>query len=232
MIDGVLIVIPTRKRWAKLMKVLNSVPDLDWIRICVVCDGDADTYERLISEQGFQHEDRSRKFVRLLPAQKGAVEARNYILQHVDAEYVICATDDITFDDTAIRNAMKCMRDKFSDGDGVIGFRQRPHSFHETGVVLVGEKWLTRYPHKWMYYPDYFHFACQEILWLADKIGDKFYQCPNAMIEHLHPAFNKGEMDITHVEARRYKQSDHDLIYQRQSNGEVWGNVNDKWKNN
>ena len=40
MINEVLVVIPTRNRWDKLVATLDSIPPHDWIRICVVCDGD------------------------------------------------------------------------------------------------------------------------------------------------------------------------------------------------
>ncbi len=232
--DGVTVIIPTRGRWEKLMNTLDSIPSFPWLHICVVCDGDPITYENLIAKCGFSHcmltEDAEQnmemgRIVRLLPVQRGSVFCRNYVLETIDFEYVLCATDDIVFDPLSIENAHSHMLSLFPNGDGVVGFKQKPHSFHETGVILVGRQWLKRYPDRHMYNPEYFHFACQEILWLTEKIGGKFFQSPDSYVVHLHPSFNKKLMDVTHIDARRYKDKDHILIGKRQKCGQIWGNA-------
>jgi len=214
------IVIATRNRYEKLKKMLKSIPDEPYIETMIICDGEDNTLDKVLEEAeimeklniGMLYADRNHK---------GAVFCRNYAIQYCE-DGILYATDDMTFEPNAVENAFNAFNRKFPDDDGVVGFIQIPDNFHPTGVALVGQKFLQRYPNKKLFWPGYYHFACQEVYWLASKLG-KFHQEKTAVIRHYHPDFFKNEMDETHREARIHRQKDHDLIMKRMAKGLIWG---------
>jgi len=212
------IVIPTRNRMKKLERTLSSIPELDYIDISIICDEDEDTYSKLLIH--------GRKvFVTLVHYQRGAVYCRNLITQSVQ-DGVLYATDDIVFQEGSIEHAFECFNKNFPDDDGVVGFVQEGNTFHPVGIALVEQKFLQRYPDKKLFYPGYFHFACQEIYWLANKF-ERFVQDPEASVFHYHPCYFKEEMDQTHRDARIKRREDHNLIKQREKAGLIWGHNRD-----
>lgn len=209
------IVIPTRNRLEKLKRVLDSIPSLNYLHIIVVCDGDVNTYDFLV-----QH----RKDVdsKLVPENKGAVYCRNLIAHHIQ-DGLLYATDDIVFMENSIQHAFEIFNKTFLDDDGVVGFVQEGNSFHPTGVGLVGQKFLQRYPSKQLFCPQYFHFACQEIHDLCQKVGGKFVQDSQAKVFHYHPCNYPKEMDQTHKDARKFKAKDFSVIEYRKKHNLTWG---------
>ena len=213
--DQITIILATRNRQEKLARMLASVPCRLWLEVWVICDGDPFTYTWLQSGV-FPCVTR----VELLASQSGAVHARNFLSADVD-DGLLYATDDIVFLPNAIDNALQAFNKCFSDDDGVVGFKQnQPH--HLAGVALVGQRFLQRYPRKQLFYPGYFHFACQEIYWLSLSLKRWHYE-EEALINHFHPSSNHTYMDQTHTDARIHRERDHQLITSRQSRGEVWG---------
>jgi len=209
------IVIATRHRQEKLEKTLNSIPIHDWIDLIIVCDGDVETYQWLNGNK-----DRyNPMYTLLLPKHVGSVAARNRVTPSIQDGF-LWATDDIIFKEGSIESAFKTFNKYFPDDDGVVGFVQEPGDFHPTGVGLMGLRFLMRYPGMKPFYPGFYHFACQEILYLADG---RFEQDPNAVVIHKHPDAHPEEKDITHVEARRYKAQDMALIADRKNQNLVWG---------
>jgi glycosyltransferase involved in cell wall biosynthesis len=211
------IVIPTRNRLEKLKRTLSSIPGNIYgmvLNIHIVCDGDRKTYEWLKLK-------RRRNNIVFIPGHNGSVYCRNHIIPGCP-DGVLCATDDIIFKEGAILKAWRSFNQMFKDEDGVIGFHQEGNNYHPAGVTLVGKKFLERYPEKKLFFPEYFHFCCQEVYWLASKYN-KFYLEKDAIIYHYHPANHKDEMDQTHADARLYKQRDMKLINERQRKGLIWG---------
>lgn len=211
--NNITLLIATRNRFEKLKRTLASVPKLDYLRTLVVCDGDIETFENL---DGFS-------VMRLLIQQHiGSVKARNYALYSVPMDGVLYATDDVVFEKHSIQHAFHLFNRKFPDNDGVIGFTQN-QSFHPTGVALVGNTFLNRYPKRSLFYPKYYHFACQEILSFCETFKEpKFYSDKKAKIQHFHPGFCKGEEDTTHEEARKFKDQDLNISKERKEKGLFW----------
>jgi len=136
---------------------------------------------------------------------------------------VLYATDDIEFKPGAIEAAAESMREHFPDDDGVVGFNQiGKQSFSRTGVALVGQRFLCRYPERKLFYPGYFHFSCQEIDRLASKLG-KFHFDERAKLYHYHPNWDRDEMDKTHEEARVHRGKDLRLSRKRRAEKLIWG---------
>lgn len=214
------IIIPTRNRYDKLCRCIRSIPkSIDTIThsIIIICDGDHDTAERLMR-------DNNGLIAKIIYVRdhKGSVFCRNLATQAVE-DALIYATDDIEFKEGAIDAAVKAMHKYFPDEDGVIGFNQiNAKSFSHAGVGLVGQKFLRRYPGRKLFYPGYFHFSCQEIERLGNKLG-RLHLAKDACIHHYHPAKNAEERDTTHVEARQYRATDKMLSSQRRVNKIIWG---------
>lgn len=213
------LIVATRKRYSKLMRMLRTIPGDFIIKNHIIFDGDLTGYGKFIQEKisyGVPY---------LVPTQAGSVFCRNHIIQHCK-DGVLIACDDIEFELHAIELAFNHFQEHFPDDDGVVGFHQhnaRPQgNFCWTGVCLVGRKFLERYPKKMLLYPGYQHFATREIEWLAMKLG-KLYKAYDSKIFHYHPDWFKVEMDTTHREAREFKEQDMSLKAARQKMQLLWG---------
>lgn len=215
------IILATRNRLRKLTKMLKSIENAisfsDEIKVHIGFDSDVNNYLKI----------RERKYAGvildcvLFPDHVGSVAIKNKLMKRTK-ESVIYATDDIVFKRNAIRNAVAMLNREHWDTDAVIGFIQTGNEFHETGVALVGKKFIERYTDKQIFNPEYYHFACQEIYWLSQYVG-KFKQCKDAEIHHYHPDTHKNSEDRTHHEARLKKDEDLSLMRKRLKSREIWG---------
>lgn len=214
--EHITIVIPSRNREAKLARTLASIPPDDRISILVGLDGKQGPQGDLFTSLGGD-------MFRYFPKHRGSVAVRNELLRSVE-DGALCATDDVVFEDGSIQGAFDLFNETFPDDDGVVGFHQEGVSnYNSTGVVLVGKTFLARYPDRQLYYHEYFHFACQEIHWLACRLDKFVMDREKVRLFHYHPAFHKSEMDEAHKEARVHKKRDHALIARREREGSIWG---------
>jgi len=218
------ILIPTRNRFKKLMRMIRSIPaqaagvDI-WIRI--LCDGDKETFDAIDIWRPLP--PLGNILLTISSGHSGSVWLRNMEAPGCP-DAIIWAVDDMIFKPGAIEAAIKAMADRFPDDDGVIGFTQEGQKhFNPAGVGLMGKPFLDRYPGRRPFYPGYFLFACQEIEWLGRKLG-KFHLSPEAVIYHFHPNHHQSEMDATHEEGRRRRQMDQMLKDGRKEAGLIWGN--------
>lgn len=213
--NPVSVLIPTRGRLPSLLKTLASLPSPapDWLHTVVAVDGDKETVDGLLGEPRF------RFTVDFSPRHIGSVAVRNRALRSIpEAHAVLYATDDVLFEPGAIEAAREALFARWPDGDGVIGFAQdRDH--HPTGVAMVGPAFVARYPERELFYPGYWHFAAQEVHWLAEKVG-RFATDPVARLRHM---VDWSRPDKTHKEARQFKVRDMALKEARKTTGEIWG---------
>lgn len=214
------VIIPTRNRWVKLQRCLRSMPQTlpqVELNIIIICDGDEVTARQLLDDSnGF--------FGRIIYVRdhSGSVYCRNLVTQCAE-DAVLYATDDIEFRPDAIEIAVKSMNEHFPDGDGIIGFNQGDeHSFSATGVGLLGQKFLRRYPQRKLFFPEYFHFSCQEIERLGNSLG-RLHLEKEAKLVHYHPSFNHNEIDQTHKDARFHRKKDLTISNERRRTHEIWG---------
>jgi glycosyltransferase involved in cell wall biosynthesis len=217
------VVIPTRNRWEKLQKTIDNIPQLPYLSVYIICDGDGHTKYNLESNL------RPDTKVRCSGAHKGAVWCRNEIIKN-ELDGVLYGTDDITFLPGSIEKAFEIFNKNFLDDDGVVGFHQTPGTYDPTGVALVGQTFLQRYPGKQLFFPQYYHFSSQEVYRLCEKIqlitGKKvFVQDKQVCLEHLHPCQFREKFDTTHQEARVFRSRDLQLSLHRKQKGLVWGKV-------
>lgn len=214
------LIIPTRNRWEKLKRCLNSIPknipNVD-LNIIIICDGDLQTTQQILNLNDGQISK-----VVYVNKHSGSVYCRNLMTQCAE-DAVLYATDDIEFKPGAIEAAIKAMAEHFPDEDGIIGFHQGDNqSYSEAGVALLGQKFLQRYPQRKLFFPAYFHFSCQEIERLGNKL-EKLYLEKAAEIIHYHPSFNHHEVDETHREARAKRDADRTISVTRRKSHKIWG---------
>lgn len=225
--ENVTIVIPTRNRLAKLKRTLSTIPDLPYVETWVVSDGDPHTAAWV------RDCDKPRTLSVHIKQHMGSVCARNAVIPDIQ-DGVLYAVDDIDFLPGCIENAFEAFNRAFpSSQDGVIGICQIGHSnWHPTGVALLGKEFIDRYPNRQPFFPGYWHFAAQEIHWLASKYG-VFRACPDAQIRHYHPDFGRNgrvdrklaEFDKTHQDARIKGVEDRNLRNARKRKGLIWGDT-------
>jgi len=210
------IICSTRNRPFKLGRMLATIPreaEGTQVYIKVICDGDQRTYDTFPAGQ------RLETFYSAV--NRGATVCRNSLLKHCE-DAIIYAVDDMIFKPGSIAAAIRTSRARFRDDDFVIGFYQEGNTFNPAGVALVGQTFLRRYPEKALFFPGYFHFACQEVHAAAVKLG-KFYLATDAHIYHFHPGGDPKQTDQTHHDARKHKGRDMKLKEERKAKGLIWG---------
>ena len=218
------VIIATRNRIKKLNRTLISIPGafkFEWgkneylvgIDTKLIADGDFET---------FYHFSQLKYDIEFVEMHCGSVYCRNLLIQKTEHPFIY-ATDDIEFLPKSIATAYETFFLNFPDGDGMVAFAQVGNrKYNPGGVALIGQKFLNRYPDRKLFYPEYFHFACQEIHMAAEKLG-KFILEENAIVHHHNPNLEKHEMDQTHLDARLHKTQDHNMIAHRKSEGLIWG---------
>jgi hypothetical protein len=217
------IVVATRNRYKKLLRLLDSIPGkADGIPIAVMLCFDADSVSfKKLSEHIVKNPFSFVAHAFVSPLHRGSVFCRNFLLERTD-DAVLYAPDDIVFKKDSIENAVRSLILHFPDEDAVIGFRQEGNTFNPAGVALVGNPFINRYPERHLFFPGYFHFSCQEVH-RAGLLLHRFLLCGDAVIHHFHPGTHPTELDSTHKEARVFKDRDMKLSADRKARGETWG---------
>jgi hypothetical protein len=226
------IIIPTHNRFAKLVRMLKSIPQYGYMELHIICDGDPETHRKLMKLKGYWKGGEAK--VHLIQ-HRGSVYARNLVTRKAE-DAILWATDDIIFEKGCIESAWDNLKKCYPDGDGVVGFNQHnakpPGNFCWTGVAIMGQTFLRRYPDKLISWTEYFHFGTREIEYLARKVG-RLYKDPLAKIYHFHPDFLAAELDETHYTARAKIDEDMQLKKYRRDEGLIWGygeESSEKWK--
>ena len=203
------IVIPTRNRLSKLYNVLDSIPQSTIYTTKVICDGDNHTYDEV--RKDYPHVEAI-----LFNKHRGSVWCRNAVIKN-EEDGVLPCVDDIIFPKNYFEYIFELFNKTFADNDGVLGVRQQGEFFKAyspTGMALVGQKFLQRYPNRTLYYPKFYHFAAQEIYNLRkktkEKTGKETYQLADEhVVKHGKAIYKKGTfIDKTHQEARKNKKQD------------------------
>jgi len=221
------VVIATRNRHEKLMRTLESLSgQLDGGHVYLACNDD--------STEAFirTHADPDRLGFNGTCVHSGenlgSVAGRNLCLRalrfHDGADVIVIATDDVIFQEGAIQQAAREIHEGGGDAmDFMVGFTQTGNrKFHPAGIVACGNEFVNHFPYRQLYYPRYWHFACQELYEAASIMG-RFKLSDKAIVHHLNPITGEGEMDRTHAEARMQKERDFARWKKRNSEGMYWG---------
>ncbi len=221
------IVIPTRNRFKKLCNVLDTIPKSSFYDIKVVCDGDEITHEKLQKDYPYVQSY-------FFGKHKGSVWCRNEIIQNEEDGVMPCV-DDVIFPTGYFDYVFELFNEKFKDDDGVLGVRQQGKFFKAyspTGMALIGQKFLQRYPNRQLYYPKFYHFAAQEIYRLCLKIKEltgkeTYYLADKYVVKHGKAIYSKKDfVDKTHYDARFNRKKDLDEKSKlRKSKLGTWGTI-------
>ena len=217
--NNITIIIATRHRAGKLRRCLASIPLEPWIKVIVGCDGDPGmAVALLVSKSPYRPVDlviASREHI-------GSIAMRN-LMAPMAGDGLLQLCDDMDFQPGALQIALDSFNRHFPDDDGVLGIHQEGiNSYHPTGVFLMGQRFLQRYPGKQLMFPGYRHYGAQEIHRLADSLG-RFAFEPEAAVYHHHPGAHKDQADQTHQESQMCKEQDQVLSLERQREGKIWG---------
>jgi hypothetical protein len=120
------------------------------------------------------------------------------------------------------------MEERFPDLDGIIGLNQENLPIKDTvktAFGAIGQQFAARFPNKQVFCPEYKRFYLdKELEEYANKI-DKLYWCKEAMLIHLHPAYDKKWEDFTHHSVRQHLKEDRLTYMKRRDNNLLWGDT-------
>jgi len=150
------------------------------------------------------------------------VALMNEAFSMTTGDVIFPISDDIVFNHDTIRTGYKYLVDNFEDYDGIVGIKQQGLD-NTTGLLMIGKKFLDRFPNRKAFCPAYKSLYCDtEIANYAKKLG-KFKFCASAVALHRHPVLDKKYMDETHNVCRIPQKQDIENWDRRQGKGLVWG---------
>ena len=235
------VVIPTFERAYKLNRLLDSLDKQTFKDFDVHIYHDNRDYETATMVDRAKHD--SYRIIQLVNGQQEfVIGSWNKFFKSMFDEYSILnyqavqwLVDDVALYPDFLEKAVGALYEHFPDTDGVIGTRQEcpgysNYTFKWFGQSLLGRKFIERY--KDVDYqvccPYYKHFYQDEEMWQFACSLEKFRNCPEALLKHYHPAFDKAELDSTHPLVRGTVMGEDRAIYaERKRLNLVWGQ---SWK--
>lgn len=142
--------------------------------------------------------------------------AANTAYEETHEPFFIIANDDFNFHKGWDTKALACMGDNY----GVVGLNDGSSS-SRTAITLVRRDYIKNYSGSidtinTLYFPGYNHnYVDTEFSAVANKRG-KFIVCDDAIVEHMHWAFNKATMDDTYKKSNDTAPTDANLYASRQ----------------
>jgi len=166
--------------------------------------------------------DREGVNTKILKNTTGWLPAVNAALKDIDG-YFLMGADDMLFKGGAIQKALDVMEREYPDRDGVVGFNQVTlEKFCEAAFVLMGDKFMDRFPDRQVYCPDYRHYYADTEFMKYAKSVNKFTYCKEAEVEHYHPVYT-GKQDETNKVSRLSYKQDRQTASERSEKGFLWG---------
>jgi hypothetical protein len=195
------------------MRCLECIPRHPWVKVVVGCDADSWTAQNLVHPLVGTPPD----FTLWSKKHLGSMRLCNLLAASVE-DGLIPLCDDMELLPGALEKALEKFNQEFPDDDGVLGFHQEGlTSYAPTGLFLMGQKFLARYPGKQVFNTTYAHFGDVEIYELAHKLGKFKFGGKEVAVYHRH------EEDGTHKESRKIKAIDAALRKDRRESGQIWG---------
>lgn len=147
---------------------------------------------------------------------KDFVMSMNTLLQYAYGDAVLYASDDLVFEKDCIEKAVKMLKEKFPDTDGLIGIRQDIKGC-SSAFGLMGRKFIDRFPHRCVFCPDFIHYSSDfEIGRFARNIN-KWGYCESALVRH------KRLKDQTWRVAHKVRDRDFETMKLRRQKKLFWG---------
>jgi len=223
------IVIPTLHRPQKLLQCINSInlaslliEEHRWFLYIYYSDvKDLENDDELYSQQ-------RNIFVRLLDKPYNASEFWDDYLKEQHFDIFIYLNDDVIVESLFFKKIVDIMNKQYPNLDGVIGFRQANIPLEQTvktAYGAIGEEFVERFPNRAVFMPAYRRFFLDKELELyAIKINKLYFdEIKSPQLIHLHPAFDKSQLDETHLDVRKYLREDNILFNRRKAKNLIWG---------
>jgi len=197
--EEVTVIIPTRNRYHRLHKCLESLRGQTYenVKVMVICDQDLDTYNKLMLN-GFDGT------LILTDVNVEWVAGIRLGVEKASSEFIFYAADDVRFDERCIEFCMKCFLANFTDGIGLI----KTEDYLNPRVATHGlttKKTIRKYDG---FSRDYVHFYADTELTTRTIRDNKFIFCKEAICEHIHWLNKKVPKDKTYKIVERFLDDD------------------------
>jgi len=140
----------------------------------------------------------------------------NTLLQYAHGDAVLYASDDLTFEKNCIEKAVKILKEKFPDTDGLIGIKQDIKGC-SSAFGLIGKKFIERFPHRCVFCPDFIHYSSDFELGRFARNINKWSYCESALVHH------KRLKDKTWQVAHKVRDRDFQTMKLRREKKLFWG---------
>lgn len=152
-------------------------------------------------------------------AQIGCPKMLKKLVDKASGQYICFLGDDTDPQENFLRNAIGCMKTRFS-GKGLIGFND--NTGRDLPIHWVAHRSLLDKLDGEFFHTCYHHTFCDVELMVRCKQMDLYYHSIFSKVLHNHPAFNsKIKIDEHYIRAYSNQKADKALFYQRKKNGWV-----------
>jgi len=135
---------------------------------------------------------------------------------------ILLAADDLEFRPNCISWLVTRMKKHFPDGDGSVGLQQyceeKGFFGSEGAFVLMGRKFVDRFPNGQVFCPDYVHFNSDTELKGFAQRNKLFHFCSEAVVYHSRLK------DKTYFLGDKVAKQDRETLEIRHRRGLLWGN--------
>jgi hypothetical protein len=216
-----LIKFPTRGRPDKFFNVLdqyiNLASDCSKLAFLISMDFDDQSMNNDSVKEKLESYKNKTKIIYFYGNSKSKIQACNADLEKVKGwDILMLASDDMIpvihgYDDT-IR---KDMNDNFADTDGVLWYNDGGQNNINT-LSILGRKYYDRFGY--IYHPDYISLWCDNEFTDISLNLNKCYKSETVIIEHQHPAWQKGQYDELYLKNESYFNIDKETYIRRKQN--------------
>lgn len=205
--EEVTIIIPTRNRFERLLRTLDSIEKNTYekIKVLIICDQDEETYYKLIHPSNSLLKRRKDQYqVILTDVNVEWVAGIRLGIEKAGSEFIFYGADDLIFYKDSIELAMKCFSRHFTDEIGLI----KINDLLNYGVATHG---LTTKKTVRMFNGfsrDYVHYYADTELTVRTFEAGKLAHCLEAIVEHEHWLNKKVKKDVTYQLTERFLEDD------------------------
>lgn len=204
------IIIPTWNRPQLLSQTISSITKSTYkdYSIIVIVDGNLKLVDLLIKQPVMIIVNRERR---------DWVYSMNKGLRLAVSDAVMYASDDLVFSPNCLAVAVATLKEKFPDGNGLIGINQTVVGC-SSAFGIMGRKLMEHFPNRQVFCPDYIHLASDFELGKYARTNNIFYYCKEAVMNH------QRLRDETWQRVARVKNRDLQIQAQRAEKNLIWGN--------
>jgi len=204
------IIIPTWNRPQLLSQTISSITKSIYkdYSIIVIVDGNLKLVDLLIKQPVMIIVNRERQ---------DWVYSMNKGLRLAVSDAVMYASDDLVFSPSCLAVAVATLKEKFPDGNGLIGINQTVIGC-SSAFGLMGRKFINHFPNRQVFCPDYIHLASDFEIGKYARTNKIFYYCKEAVMNHHRLR------DETWQRVAKLKNRDLQIQTQRAERNLIWGN--------